>query len=207
METCGLIIDNQPENLITLRNKLRTIIDIKTTDNIEEAIEILKMNCNVAFLIVNINIVQYKELLQLIKSTYPDLIIIIAFSENYSKEEYSFNLFKELINSFSVFKIFHFPCDGFFIKNLIKEVLDKYQLMLTNRRIDSKSKEKGFISICSYCKKVKIENSDPYNQKNWEQLELYFGQHFGDGFSHGICPDCAEKHYSFKPKRKKENNK
>ena len=46
----------------------------------------------------------------------------------------------------------------------------------------------GLVPICCYCKKVR-------NDKNyWEQLETYLSQHSGVEISHGICPDCLEKH-------------
>jgi hypothetical protein len=43
----------------------------------------------------------------------------------------------------------------------------------------------GFISICSYCKKVRTE------QQSWEQLETYLSEHSDALFSHGACPECA----------------
>lgn len=46
----------------------------------------------------------------------------------------------------------------------------------------------GFIPICSYCKKIR-------NDKNyWQQIESYLSDHADIQFSHGICPDCYEKH-------------
>lgn len=45
----------------------------------------------------------------------------------------------------------------------------------------------GIIPICMYCKKIR-------NDKNtWQQLERYITEHTEAHFSHGICPDCAEK--------------
>jgi len=47
----------------------------------------------------------------------------------------------------------------------------------------------GFIPICSFCKKIR--NDEQY----WEGLEEYFDKRTDAKFSHGICPDCAKKHY------------
>ncbi len=45
----------------------------------------------------------------------------------------------------------------------------------------------GIIPICMYCKKIR-------NDKNsWQQLERYLTEHSEAHFSHGICPECAEK--------------
>ncbi len=48
---------------------------------------------------------------------------------------------------------------------------------------------KGLIPICMFCKKIR--NDEQY----WERLEEYFHKRTDARFSHGICPDCAKKHY------------
>lgn len=45
----------------------------------------------------------------------------------------------------------------------------------------------GLIPICSSCKKIR--NDDGY----YEQIEEYLRQHTEASFTHGLCPDCAEK--------------
>jgi len=47
----------------------------------------------------------------------------------------------------------------------------------------------GLLPICSSCKKIR--NDEGY----WEQMELYVKNHSEAEFSHGICPDCAQKMY------------
>jgi CheY-like chemotaxis protein len=46
----------------------------------------------------------------------------------------------------------------------------------------------GLLPICSYCKKIR-------DDKNyWESVEHYITRHTNSNFSHGICPECYEKH-------------
>jgi len=47
----------------------------------------------------------------------------------------------------------------------------------------------GFIPICASCKKIRND------QGYWQQLESYIRDHSEAEFSHGICPECAEKFY------------
>ena len=47
----------------------------------------------------------------------------------------------------------------------------------------------GLLPICSYCKKIR--NDSGY----WEQLERYMELHTDAKFTHGICPECFEKHF------------
>jgi phosphoserine phosphatase RsbU/P len=45
-----------------------------------------------------------------------------------------------------------------------------------------------FIPICSYCKKVRDD------QSYWKQIESYINERTGSEFSHSVCPDCYERH-------------
>ncbi len=49
----------------------------------------------------------------------------------------------------------------------------------------------GIIPICATCKKVRDDAGF------WGQVEKYVTDHSGAQFSHGICPDCARKHYQY----------
>jgi CheY-like chemotaxis protein len=46
----------------------------------------------------------------------------------------------------------------------------------------------GLLPICMYCKKIR--NDGDY----WQQVETYISDHSQAEFSHGICPECYEKH-------------
>ena len=76
---------------------------------------------------------------------------------------------------------------------------------ITPRKILEKEKEKlirnlrealeqvkvlsGFLPICASCKKIRDDKG------YWTQIETYIRNHSEAEFSHGICPDCAEKLY------------
>lgn len=47
----------------------------------------------------------------------------------------------------------------------------------------------GIIPICAHCKKIRND------QGYWQQVESYIKEHSDADFSHGICPDCADKLY------------
>lgn len=46
----------------------------------------------------------------------------------------------------------------------------------------------GLLPICSYCKRIRDE------MDNWTSIETYIEQRSRAEFSHGICPDCYQKH-------------
>ena len=47
----------------------------------------------------------------------------------------------------------------------------------------------GILPICSHCKKIRKDDG------LWIQVESYVRDHSEVNFSHGICPDCMDKHY------------
>lgn len=47
----------------------------------------------------------------------------------------------------------------------------------------------GLLPICSFCKNIRDDKG------YWKSIESYFSTHSSLEFSHGLCPDCAEKHY------------
>ena len=44
----------------------------------------------------------------------------------------------------------------------------------------------GLLPICSRCKKIRDDEGE------WQQMELYFREHSGADFTHGLCPECGE---------------
>ena len=47
----------------------------------------------------------------------------------------------------------------------------------------------GFLPICASCKMIRDD------QGHWQQMESYIHSRSEVQFSHGICPNCAEKLY------------
>jgi hypothetical protein len=48
---------------------------------------------------------------------------------------------------------------------------------------------RGLLPICMNCKKIRDD------QGYWQKLEVYIRQHSEAEFSHGLCPECAQKLY------------
>jgi DNA-binding response OmpR family regulator len=48
---------------------------------------------------------------------------------------------------------------------------------------------RGLIPICATCKKIRDDEG------YWDHVETYVSKHTDAVFSHGICPECAEKFY------------
>ncbi len=48
---------------------------------------------------------------------------------------------------------------------------------------------RGMLPICSSCKKIRDDKG------YWNQIEAYVSEHSEAEFSHGLCPECAQKLY------------
>jgi len=60
-------------------------------------------------------------------------------------------------------------------------------VIIGNTFIQQKRMISGFLIICSYCKRVRL------NTEEWQKLETYVSKRSKTIFSHGICPDCYTK--------------
>lgn len=67
---------------------------------------------------------------------------------------------------------------------------EKEKLIVKLKKALSKIKTlSGLLPICASCKKIKDD------QGNWNQIEPYIQDRSEAKFSHGVCPECAEKLY------------
>ena len=48
---------------------------------------------------------------------------------------------------------------------------------------------RGILPLCTFCKKVRDDTG------YWEQVDIYLEKHSAADISHGLCPECLEKHY------------
>ncbi len=92
------------------------------------------------------------------------------------------------------YNIFGFPATPInwaeaLIEGLYIIALGIFSIYLSLRLLKQIKFLEGFLPICSYCKKIRKENK-------WEPLEKYMSDHSEALFSHGLCPECAEKYYS-----------
>lgn len=61
------------------------------------------------------------------------------------------------------------------------------------RKIEQKVADLRLMTICSYCKNVKVSTKD--EPEEWQRIERYLGFRENIDFSHGICPECCSRHF------------
>ena len=80
--------------------------------------------------------------------------------------------------------------DGILLWRSIRYAIERQKLLI---QLDSSAKEiktlRGFLPICASCKKIRDD------QGYWTKIETYISDHSGAEFTHGLCPQCADKLY------------
>lgn len=107
--------------------------------------------------------------------SYGELCILDSKAHHYSPKNIRLlNYFKELIQ---------YQLEDIFYKKDSDQVFNQ---LLKGKNDWNTTK---IIHICSFCKKIEDKNN------NWVAFEEYFAKYLDLWFSHGICPNCLEKHY------------
>jgi hypothetical protein len=56
-------------------------------------------------------------------------------------------------------------------------------------------KLEGILPICANCKRIRVNDAEPKNQRSWMKIESYLSTRTDAQFSHSICPECMRKLY------------
>ncbi len=72
----------------------------------------------------------------------------------------------------------------------IRYAIERKKLLIQLEHSTKEIKKlRGFLPICANCKKIRDDKG------YWTQVEVYISSHSETEFSHGICPECAERLY------------
>jgi PAS domain S-box-containing protein len=71
----------------------------------------------------------------------------------------------------------------------LKKMSDERERLILELKnaLDKVKTLSGFLPICASCKKIRDDKG------YWSQVEQYISEHSEVEFSHGLCPECAEK--------------
>lgn len=74
----------------------------------------------------------------------------------------------------------------------IRYAVEREKLVVRLREASEQINElRGLLPICSHCKNIRDDKGF------WHQVEEYVTSHADVQFSHGICPSCFKKFYSY----------
>jgi MFS family permease len=79
-----------------------------------------------------------------------------------------------------------FSVIGLMIHLVLKQQKDDREKLA--RALEEIRELHGILPMCAHCKKIRDDNG------YWNKVEIYFKDHAGMEFSHGLCPECLKKH-------------
>ncbi len=113
--------------------------------------------------------------------------LLLIWPESFGTYPYSDHFRTRFLISFAIVSLFSYWVETF--RHLAHQrVLEKKVLL--EKALEEIRVLKGILPICSFCKQIRDQ------QGNWRQLEAYFHEQGEIDFSHGVCPECAQKYYS-----------
>ena len=187
-----LAVDDEPVNRQVLTNYLTLEhFELITAAGGEEALQIIEeQHFDLVLLDVMMPKVSGYEVCRALRKKYPkeDLPVLFLTAKNQADD---------VVAGLSL------GANDFLTKPVSKrELLARLRphldLLAVHRNLEGLVKEKiseiqvleGLLPICSSCKKICSEDGE------WEEIETFIAHHSEAEFSHGLCPDCAERLYA-----------
>ena len=75
-------------------------------------------------------------------------------------------------------------------ERLLREKIDELE-----QAIGHIKKLEGILPICAQCKRIRLEDGEPQNQRSWIKIESYLTTRTDAKFTHTICPECMKMLY------------
>ena len=195
-----LLIDDEPAQAWLVQEHLRTVseksgkaINLVHTDSLGDGFALLTQDGDVDVLLLDLSLPDSLGLETLTKAhtAFPSLPIVVLTS--LEDEELGI----QLIQGGSQDYLVKGQADGLILYRTIRyaiqrkqEETEREQLIKALQKALAEVKTlSGLLPICSGCKKIRDDHG------YWNRIETFISEHSDAQFSHGICPDCAQKYF------------
>lgn len=194
-----LLIDDEPAQVWLVREHLRSMavktgkpIDLIHAESLKEGLELLEQN-DVHVVLLDLSLPDSLGISTLNKAhtQFPSVPIVVLTS----LEDEDLGL-----------QLIHFGAQDYLVKGqagslilyrTIRYAIERKQAETEREQLIQELKEalaqvktlSGLLPICSGCKKIRDD------QGYWNRIENYISKHSDAEFSHGICPDCAQRYF------------
>ncbi len=188
-----LVVDDHPATLALMRDILRDYT-VLAAANGRDALDLLAENQDVALVLLDIIMPQMNgyEVCRKIKNNPATSGIPVIFLTIMAEEQDESLGFMAGVNDYITKPISRLRLLAR-VKNQLQ--ISKQQELLNRKNADlQKALDEikvlnDILPICSFCKRICLDNGE------WQGIESYICQHSKANFSHGVCPECREKHY------------
>ena len=195
-----LLIDDEPAQAWLVQEHLRTVseksgkaIDLAHTESLNDGFALLTEDGDVDVLLLDLSLPDSLGLETLTKahSEFPSLPIVVLTS--LEDEELGIQLIQGGAQDYLV----KGQADGLTLFRTIRYAIERKQEETERERLIKELQKalaevktlSGLLPICSGCKKIRDDHG------YWNRIETFISDHSDAEFSHGICPECAQKYF------------
>jgi PleD family two-component response regulator len=189
-----MIVDDHPATRKLMADILQEYTTILAADG-QEALDLLMTNPDTALVLLDIIMPQMNgyEVCRKIKDNPATTDIPVVFMTIMGEEQDESLGFMAGVNDYIIKPISRIRLKAR-VRNQLQirrqqELLDQKNAEL-QKALDKIKTLKGILPICSFCKRIRAKNGE------WQKIETYISQHSEADFSHGVCPNCQDKHYT-----------
>ncbi len=188
-----LYLDSSATTLNSFKRVFRKKFDIVTETTVEEAIAHLENNEEFSVIISTYRLNGHDGIDFLTKaSKLAPLSVKVIITE-----QTDMNVAIRAVNECDIFRFLIKPTPQDVIENTLIDSVKQYKVnRIIHDDILSKSTDREFVNLCSFCKKVRLGAIEDSEDEVWEEPEIYFSRVFNIKFLQGICPECVNKLYS-----------
>ncbi|MEI6562373.1 MAG: response regulator [Verrucomicrobiota bacterium] len=195
-----LLIDDEPAQAWLVQEHLRTVseksgkaINLVHTESLSSGFTLLAEDGDVDVLVLDLSLPDSLGLETLTKAhaKFPSLPIVVLTS--LEDEELGIQLVQGGAQDYLV----KGHADGLTLYRTLRYAIERKQEEAERERLIAELQKalaevktlSGLLPICSGCKKIRDDHG------YWNRIETFIAEHSDAEFSHGICPECAQKYF------------
>jgi len=195
-----LLIDDEPAQAWLVQEHLRTVseksgkaINLVHTESLGDGFTLLVEDGDVDVLLLDLSLPDSLGLETLIKAhaKFPSLPIVVLTSME--DEELGIRLVQGGAQDYLV----KGQADGLTLYRTLRYAIERKQEETEREHLITELQKalaevktlSGLLPICSGCKKIRDDHG------YWNRIESFISEHSDAEFSHGICPECAQKYF------------
>jgi DNA-binding NarL/FixJ family response regulator len=193
-----LLIEDNPSDAFLMRSYLSNTSKVRyTVNHVERLSQGLEYLANqmpdIVLLDLNLPDAAGPDIIEQVHKQSPDVPIVVLTGLN--DDELGIEAVQKGAQDYLVKD----QVSGSLLDRAIRYSIERNKLLA---QLEHSMKEiktlRGFLPICAYCKKIRDDKG------YWTQIETYISAQTQAEFTHGICPDCADKLYGNYLDKKKQ---
>ena len=195
-----LLIDDEPaqawlvqEHLRSMAEKSGHAVQLAHTESLSDGFALLTEDGDVNVLLLDLSLPDSLGLETLTKThaKFPSLPIVVLTS--LEDEELGIQLVQSGAQDYLV----KGQADGLTLYRTLRYAIERKQdeterehlIQELQKALAEVKTLSGLLPICSGCKKIRDDRG------YWNRIETFISEHSDAQFSHGICPECAQKYF------------